>query len=132
MADKVIIFGKSSWPHTNQARSAYGDGATYVDVVSEPDKLKEMLKFSKGVRKVPVIVEGKKVEIGYGGSWGVWLLIGDESQGYILLNPKSQEPNLKLSGVRFQVSGRTDRKAKLEPWNPNTETLALGICNLEF
>jgi hypothetical protein len=31
-----------------------------------------MLKYSKGVRKVPVIVEGKKVEIGYGGTWGVW------------------------------------------------------------
>ena len=78
MADKVIIFGKSSWPYTSQARSAYGEGAAYVDVVREPDKLKEMLKFSKGVRKVPVIVEGKKVEIGYGGSWGVWRLIGDE------------------------------------------------------
>jgi len=39
-----------------------------VDVVREPDKLKEMLKFSKGVRKVPVIVKGKKVEIGYGGT----------------------------------------------------------------
>ena len=95
MADKVIIFGKSSWPYTSQARSAYGDSATYVDVVSEPDKLKEMLEFSKGVRKVPVIVEGKKVEIGYGGSWGVWRLIGDESQGDILLNPKSQAPNYK-------------------------------------
>jgi glutaredoxin len=30
--------------------------------------LEEMLKYSKGVRKVPVIVEGKKVEIGYGGT----------------------------------------------------------------
>jgi hypothetical protein len=39
-----------------------------------------MLKFSKGVRKVPVIVQDKKVEIGYGGSWGVWRLIGDESR----------------------------------------------------
>jgi glutaredoxin len=39
-----------------------------VDVVREPDRLEEMLKFSKGVRKVPVIVEGNKVEIGYGGT----------------------------------------------------------------
>jgi hypothetical protein len=30
-----------------------------------------MLKFSGGVRKVPVIVEGEKVTIGYGGTWGV-------------------------------------------------------------
>jgi len=27
-----------------------------------------MLEMSKGVRKVPVIVEGEKVEIGYGGT----------------------------------------------------------------
>jgi len=28
----------------------------------------EMLQHSKGVRKVPVIVEGEKVSVGYGGS----------------------------------------------------------------
>jgi len=31
-------------------------------------KLDEMLKYSKGQRSVPVIVEGEKVTIGYGGS----------------------------------------------------------------
>jgi glutaredoxin len=31
-------------------------------------KLQEMLKYSKGARIVPVIVEGDKVTIGYGGS----------------------------------------------------------------
>ena len=71
MADKVIIFGKSTWPYTNKARSAYGDSAIYIDVVKKPDKLEEMLEFSKGVRQVPVIVQGDKVEIGYGGTWGV-------------------------------------------------------------
>ena len=30
--------------------------------------MKEMLGFSKGDRKVPVIVEGDKVTVGYGGS----------------------------------------------------------------
>jgi glutaredoxin len=39
-----------------------------VDVVQEADKLEEMLEFSKGVRKVPVIVDGEDVEIGYGGT----------------------------------------------------------------
>jgi glutaredoxin len=34
----------------------------------ETGKLEEMLKFSGGVRKVPVIVEGEKVTIGYGGT----------------------------------------------------------------
>ncbi len=28
----------------------------------------DMLKYSNGVRKVPVIVEGEKVTVGYGGS----------------------------------------------------------------
>ncbi len=49
------------------ARSAY-PSATYIDVSSDPDRLKEMLKLSGGARKVPVIVEGKKVTIGYGGT----------------------------------------------------------------
>jgi hypothetical protein len=30
--------------------------------------MEEMLKYSKGVRNVPVIVEGSKVTVGYGGS----------------------------------------------------------------
>ena len=30
--------------------------------------LKEMLNFSKGGRSVPVIVEGDKVTVGYGGT----------------------------------------------------------------
>jgi glutaredoxin len=39
-----------------------------VDVKASKDKLKEMLKFSKNVREVPVIVEGEKVTVGYGGT----------------------------------------------------------------
>jgi glutaredoxin len=39
-----------------------------VDVKANKDKLQEMLKYSKGVREVPVIVEGEKVTIGYGGT----------------------------------------------------------------
>ena len=78
MENKVIIYGKSNWPYTKQARSAFGDRAVYVDVVKDKKKLKEMLKVSNGVREVPVIVEGEKVKIGYGGSWGVWAFIGDD------------------------------------------------------
>jgi glutaredoxin len=37
-------------------------------VKQDPKKLEEMLLHSKGVRKVPVIVEREKVSIGYGGS----------------------------------------------------------------
>ncbi len=71
MAKKVIIFGKAGWPYTTKAREAYGMNAEYVDVKSDAAKLQEMLKYSKGARNVPVIVEGDKVSVGYGGSWGV-------------------------------------------------------------
>jgi glutaredoxin len=48
------------------ARSAY-PSAEYFDVQSDKAKLQEMLKHS-GARKVPVIVEGGKAKIGYGGT----------------------------------------------------------------
>jgi glutaredoxin len=37
-------------------------------VKNEEGKLEEMLKYAKGARKVPVIVAGDKVTIGYGGT----------------------------------------------------------------
>ena len=54
-------------PHTDKARSVLGEKAEYFDVKIDAAKLDEMLKFSKGARKVPVIVEGDKVSIGYEG-----------------------------------------------------------------
>jgi glutaredoxin 3 len=39
-----------------------------VDVKSKPERLGEMMKWSKGQRDVPVIVEDGKVTIGFGGS----------------------------------------------------------------
>jgi len=72
MKEKVIIYGKKGWPYTEKARSAYGDNAKYFGVESDSKRLEEMLKYSGGLRKVPVIVEGGKATIGYGGSWGVW------------------------------------------------------------
>lgn len=39
----------------------------YYDVKTDSAKLDEMLTFSKGVRKVPVIVEGDRITIGYEG-----------------------------------------------------------------
>jgi len=45
-----------------------GNRAEYFDVKSDSNKMEEMLLFSKGLRKVPVIVEGKEVTIGYGDS----------------------------------------------------------------
>ena len=40
----------------------------YVNVIADGARLKEMLKHSKGVRKVPVIVDGDKVTIGFNGT----------------------------------------------------------------
>lgn len=40
----------------------------YHNVAKDRALLQEMLKFSKGDRSVPVIVQGSTVEIGYGGS----------------------------------------------------------------
>jgi glutaredoxin len=39
----------------------------YIDVKADNTKLEEMLEYSGGVRKVPVILDGEKVTIGYGG-----------------------------------------------------------------
>jgi glutaredoxin len=39
----------------------------YYDVKTDSAKLEEMLKYSKGVRKVPVIVEDGKVTVGFEG-----------------------------------------------------------------
>jgi glutaredoxin 3 len=47
---------------------AYGDNAHYFDVMTDSSKLEEMLKYSDGIRKVPVIVEKGRVMIGYGGT----------------------------------------------------------------
>ncbi len=44
-----------------------GNKAVYFDVKLDAAKLDEMLKFSRGARKVPVIVEDDKVSIGYEG-----------------------------------------------------------------
>jgi glutaredoxin len=39
-----------------------------MDVREDKTMLEEMLKVSNGVRKVPVIVDGEKVQIGFGGT----------------------------------------------------------------
>jgi len=39
-----------------------------VNVLQDKSGMQRMLKYSKGGREVPVIVEGDKVTIGYGGT----------------------------------------------------------------
>jgi glutaredoxin 3 len=47
---------------------AYGDDAEFVDVTTKHEQLEEMLEYTGGVRKVPVIVQGEKITVGYGGT----------------------------------------------------------------
>jgi len=68
MTEEIVIYGRAGCPFTDKAISAYGKRAKYFDVQSVSQKLQEMLKLSDGVRKVPVIVEGGNVIIGYGGT----------------------------------------------------------------
>jgi len=46
---------------------AYGDRATYIDVDADIKELQKMLDYSGGKMAVPVIVEGNRVTVGYGG-----------------------------------------------------------------
>ena len=75
MADKILIFGKDTWPYTNQAREAFakqGREVDYFSVKTDPGQMKTMLKYSDGIRKVPVIVDQDDVAIGFnGGTWAV-------------------------------------------------------------
>ena len=71
-----MIFGKDAWPYTRAARAALakdGRKVDYYNVVTEVGYLETMLKYSNGTRKVPIIVEGETVTIGFeGDTWGIW------------------------------------------------------------
>jgi glutaredoxin len=67
----VLIFGKDGCPYTQAARDHYAAENIpfeYHNVKKSADGLERMLVYSMGVRKVPVIVEGEKVTVGYGGT----------------------------------------------------------------
>jgi glutaredoxin len=67
----VQIFGKDTCPYTQAARDHYLSLAVpfeYFNVKKNHEALELMLAFSRGRREVPVIVEGDKVTIGYGGT----------------------------------------------------------------
>jgi glutaredoxin len=67
----VLIFGKDSCPYTEAARVDYERRRVpyeYLNVKKDKAALARMLEFSDGERSVPVIVEGGKVTIGFGGT----------------------------------------------------------------
>lgn len=61
---EMTIYGKTACPHTKRALDAYPD-AKFVDVLMNSADLEEMLKWSDGVRRVPVIVEDGKATVGF-------------------------------------------------------------------
>jgi len=67
----VLIFGKDSCPYTQAARDDFAKRKVpfqYVNVKKNAADLQRMLGYSKGRREVPVIVEGDRVTIGFGGT----------------------------------------------------------------
>ena len=67
----VLIFGKDTCPYTQRARDHYEAGKVpveYVNVKRNAGDLARMLTYSKGARRVPVIVDDGKVTIGFGGT----------------------------------------------------------------
>jgi len=51
-----------------EAKGKEGVKVNYRDVLEDPRALEEMLRLTKGVRKVPVLVDAGQVSIGFGGS----------------------------------------------------------------
>ena len=67
----VYIYGKDGCPYTQAARDDYAGRQVafeYVNVQKNAANLERMLAFSKGRRAVPVIVDGDRVTIGFGGT----------------------------------------------------------------
>ena len=67
----VLIFGKDTCPYTTAARDHYRSRQTpveYFNVKKNAADLERMLGYSRGERRVPVIVEDGKVTIGFGGT----------------------------------------------------------------
>ena len=70
----VVIYGKDGCGYTKSACDDFtrrGVAYQYVNVQADAEKLKEMLRHTKGKRVVPVIVEDGKVTVGFPGTCGV-------------------------------------------------------------
>ncbi len=71
MADEVVIYGKDGCPYTTAAIEDYQERQVplrYVNVKKDRSELERMLALTNGQRRVPVIVEGGRVTIGFGGT----------------------------------------------------------------
>jgi glutaredoxin len=67
----VLIFGKDHCPYTAAALADYERrdvDVEYIDVKKSREAMEQMLGYSGGHRRVPVIVDEGKVTIGFGGT----------------------------------------------------------------
>lgn len=70
----VVIYGKDGCGYTKAACDDYARRSVpfqYVNVQADGEKLKELLRHTKGKRVVPVIVDDGKVTVGFPGTCGV-------------------------------------------------------------
>ncbi len=67
----VQIYGKSDCPYTSAARRDYekrGIEVEYFDVEEDATAMRKFVELSHGDRRVPLIVDGKRISQGFGGS----------------------------------------------------------------
>ena len=65
----VTIYTKTGCPYCSSAKEAFRkNNVEYVEInlTNNPEKIQELVKLA-GVRKVPVIVEGGNVTVGFNG-----------------------------------------------------------------
>lgn len=70
----VVIYGKDGCGYTKAACDDYAKrnvAYQFVNVQTDAEKLKEMLRHTKGKRVVPVIVDDGKVTVGFPGTCAV-------------------------------------------------------------
>lgn len=67
----VIIYGKDNCPYTADVRRDFERRDVdfqYLNVKRDPAALERMMALTGGGRRVPVIVEGDTVTVGFGGT----------------------------------------------------------------
>jgi glutaredoxin len=68
----VTILGRDGCPFTRAARAAYaaqGRRVEYLSVRTDSEAKKKMLAAAGGAARVPVIIDGDSVVVGWQGKW---------------------------------------------------------------
>ncbi len=71
-AGRVTILGRDGCPYTRAAKKAYakqGRRIEYVSVRTDPQGFQRLMALTGGAARVPVIVDGDTVQVGWQGRW---------------------------------------------------------------